>query len=326
MYLSGQVKLADGTVPPERVLIERVCGALIRPEGYTDSKGNFSLQLGERNSSAFMDASVAGDFRLNGASRGVTERELAGCEIRANLAGFYSESVVLGFRHVMDDPDVGIIRLRPLANVEGFTFSITSALVPKDARKAYENAAGKMKKERWAEAEKELIKAVKSYPKYATAWFDLGLAYQRQQKLDAAVDAYEQAIQADPKFVNPYGQLAFLAVAQQKWDEGAEYASRMLKLNPYVAADFYFYSAIANYNLGKTEVAEEHVRQAAKIDSGRKLAKVYHLLGVILKDKQDYAGAAESLRLYLKLSPKATDAVAVQADLDEIDKRLVESR
>lgn len=321
LYLSGQVKLLDGTVPPDRVVIERVCGGSVRPEGYTDSKGNFSFQVGGRNSNVFMDASVASDFRLEGA-RGVNERELAGCEIRANLAGFISESISLGFRHALDDPDIGIIRLRPLANVEGFTFSITSAMAPKDARKAYENGSEKIQKGRWAEAEKELVKAVKSFPKYAIAWFDLGYAYQKQQKLDEASKAYHQALQADSKFVNPYGQLAYLSLSQSKWDDALDYASRMLKLNPYVGADVYLYSAIANYNLGKADVAEEHARQAAKIDSDRKIAKIHHLLGVILKDKKDYAGAAESLRLYLKLNPKAPDASAVKQDLEEIDRNL----
>ena len=102
--------------------------------------------------------------------------------------------------------------------------------------------------------------------------------------------------------------------------------SRTLKLNPYIGAEIYLYSAVANYNLGKTEVAEDHARQAAKIDSGSKIPKIHHLLGVILKDKQDYAGAAQSLRLYLKLNPKATDASAVRSDLDEIDKKLAENR
>jgi hypothetical protein len=36
--------------------------------------------------------------------------------------------------------DIGTIRLRQLANVEGYTFTVTTAPAPKDARKAYEKA------------------------------------------------------------------------------------------------------------------------------------------------------------------------------------------
>jgi tetratricopeptide (TPR) repeat protein len=321
IYLSGQVRLADGTVPPDLVVIERVCAGVARPEGYTDSRGNFSIQLGERNSGVFMDASVGGDFR--GDPRGgISERDLAGCELRANLAGFYSDSVMLGFRHALDNPDVGIIRLRALANVEGYTFSLTTALAPKDARKAFENAAGKMKKEKWAEAEKDLLKAVGTYPKYAVAWHELGMAYQRQKKLDDATRAYQEAIKVDAKFIRPYGQLASLAVYQQKWEDVVEYTSKMFKLNPYLPAEMYFYSAVANYNLQNSDVAEEHARRAAKLDEGNKIARIHHLLGVILMMKEDYPAAAESLRLYLKLNPNGPDVDDVKSNLNEIEKNL----
>src|SRR5262252_7327598 len=41
IYLSGSVRLGDGTTPPTSVVIERVCGGIVRPEAYTDSRGNF---------------------------------------------------------------------------------------------------------------------------------------------------------------------------------------------------------------------------------------------------------------------------------------------
>ena len=49
IFVSGQVMLEDGTPPTESVAIERVCGGQSRTEGYTDSKGYFSLELGRRN-------------------------------------------------------------------------------------------------------------------------------------------------------------------------------------------------------------------------------------------------------------------------------------
>src|SRR5215471_17732997 len=40
IFLSGSVRLADGTTPPTNVVIERVCNGVVRPEAYTDSNGN----------------------------------------------------------------------------------------------------------------------------------------------------------------------------------------------------------------------------------------------------------------------------------------------
>src|SRR5215510_12162204 len=184
IYISGNVRLADGTTPPDRVVIERVCLGVVRPEGYTDSKGNFSFQLGARNSGVFYDASVGGTDPLSpntsgfGSERGISERDLTKCEIRANLAGFQSDSISLGFRRALDNPDIGTIHLRRLANVEGYTFSITTAQAPKEARKRYEKGLEYLNKRKWAEAERELTKAVDSYPKFAAAWYELGRAYQ----------------------------------------------------------------------------------------------------------------------------------------------------
>src|SRR5262245_63092022 len=65
IFLSGSVRLTDGTVPPDTVLIERVCNGRVRPEGYTDSKGNFSFQLGAQQGLVFADASVDTNSPLN---------------------------------------------------------------------------------------------------------------------------------------------------------------------------------------------------------------------------------------------------------------------
>ena len=49
----------DGGAPPESVTIERVCSTnSVRPEGYTDSKGHFSFNLGQNNG-MFADASTS---------------------------------------------------------------------------------------------------------------------------------------------------------------------------------------------------------------------------------------------------------------------------
>jgi Flp pilus assembly protein TadD len=327
-FLSGRVRLADGTPPPAAALIERVCNGVVRPETYTDSKGNFSFQLGGQNPGVFMDASVGSDpFSADTGlvpigGRGLNERDILGCEIRANLPGFLSDSITLVFRGTLDDPDIGIIHLRRLEKVEGFTFSVTTAQASKDARRAYEKALDEIKKRKWLQAEKELVKAVKSHPKYAVAWNELGRVYQQQNKLDDATRAYGEAILADSKFISPYGQLALLAVFQQKWEEAVEHTSKMLKLNPYVGSDIYFYSALAHYNMQNVDVAWDHAQEAAKLDKQRKNPRINYLLGALLAQKGDYEAAAENLRIYLQLSPNAPDRATVEEHLTAIEQRI----
>jgi tetratricopeptide (TPR) repeat protein len=330
IYLSGKVMLDDGTPPPQPIVIERVCNGMAKAEGYTDSKGRFSFQLGQ-NTGILQDASVSSADQFGGLTpgiggmggrQGISERDLAGCEIRANLPGFRSDNVNLVGRRALDNPDLGTIILHRLAKVEGFTFSATSGLAPKDARKAYEKGLEKLKKDKAAEAEQEFSKATAEYPKYAAAWYQLGVAYQQQNKLADARRAYEESLKADSKFVSPYERLALLAAADKKWEDVAQTTAQLIRLNPYYSPQVYFYSAVANYNLQKIDLAEEHAREAAKMDEKHRNPRINHLLGVILAQKRDYKGAAENMRIYLKANPDASDAAMVRNQLAEVEKEM----
>jgi tetratricopeptide (TPR) repeat protein len=334
IFLSGKVMLEDGTPPPDPVTIERICNGNARAEAYTDSKGRFSFQLGQ-NMAVMQDASMssisepgigapgARDMTRNTGmtnNRGLTERDLTGCELRATAAGYRSDIVNLAGRRAFDNPDVGTILLRRLGDREGTTVSATSLQAPKDAKKAHDKAREAFKKQKWDDAVKEGEKAVAIYPKYAAAWFDLGLAYEQRNRLEDARKSYSEAMNADPKFINPYLQVALLAARERKWDEVAATSERALKLNPFDFPMAYYYNAVANLNLDKIDAAEKSAREGQKLDSEHRIPKIDQVLGVILARKQDFSGATEQLRNYLKFAPQAQDAEMVRNQLTEWEK------
>ena len=332
IMLSGKVVMDDGTPPPEPVLIERVCNATARPEGYTDSKGRFSFQLGQNNA-VFADASTSGgDMGMSGrtgmgmpgtgSGRGISERDLIGCELRAQLPGFRSAVVQLSGRRALDNPDVGTIILQRLAKVDGFTFSGTTAFAPKDAKKAYDKARKAASKQKLDEAEASYRQAVELYPKYAVAWFELGRLLEFKKNTEEARKAFEASIAADSKYINPYGHLAKMAAMEKKWQESADFSNTLIRLNPYVSADAYFVSGIAHLNLQKLDVAEEHARQALKADAKGANPRIVHLLSVVLEQKQDLPGAAEQMRAYLKMDPDSNVAGEIRQRLGEVEKAL----
>jgi len=338
IYLSGRVLMDDGSVPPDFATIELVCNGNPRPQGYTDSKGRFSINLGQ-NQGMMADASVgagsdvfsssssgmAGSdrFGMNApGTRGYTERDLMGCDLRANLAGYRSDVVPLSGRRVMDNPEVGTIVLHRLGNVEGFTYSLTTANAPKEAKKAYEKGLGLAKKKKWQEAETHLAKSVELYPKYAIAWFELGQVREQLKKTDEAYASFKSAVEADPKFVNPYLEIANIEARQAKWAEVAQTTGTILKLNPYSFPAAYFYNSVANFNLHKFEDAEKSAREAKKLDTNNRIPKISHLLGVILAQKKDYNGALENMKFYLTAAPMANDADTVRKQVAEIEKFL----
>ncbi len=338
VFLSGKVILEDGTPPPEPVTIERVCDGRPIPEGYTDSKGHFSFQLGN-NAGVFSDASVSGaggagmpggfgnandPFSSGGGLGGFGQSgalgqvNLMGCELRAVLAGFISESLQLGRRSVFDKPDVGTIILKRLGNVEGTSISFTTLAAPKDAKKAYENAFKEVNKPQpnFQKAEKEIDKAVAVYPQYAAAWNLLGRVRLAGQNNDGARTAFEKAIEADEKYLNPYEPLVRIALQEERWEDAAKISSRVLQLNP-TATEIQYFHAVAAFNKGDIEGAEKSAQSVREARDSQKYPGAQHLMGMILAKKGKFEPAANEFRAFLMSQPNSPAASAVRRQLTE---------
>jgi tetratricopeptide (TPR) repeat protein len=291
--------MADGTDPPVGVVIQRVCGGTVRPQAYADTRGNFSFQIGDTKSilpDAGDSSSASGPM---GQKAPANSPPMTGCELRASLTGYRSDVIQLSSRAV-DDANVGTIFLHSYFKIEGLTASATSSLAPKEARRAFDKGLEAAKKSKFDEALDNFVKATELYPRYASAWLELGRVYQQRSQVAEARNAYAKSIAADPKFVNPYERLYVLSVNEEKWEDAAATTDRIMRLNPYDYPMAVYYNAVANLELGKLDVAEKSAREAAALGTASKNPKINYVLGVILTRKQDYKGAAECLREYLK--------------------------
>jgi tetratricopeptide (TPR) repeat protein len=330
IFISGKVALSDGTAPPDPVNIERVCNGTTRVEARTDRKGRFSFQLG--GGQEFQDASSDGQDGLGGrgfgGSRGpsrggssnLRDNNLFNCELRATLPGYRSDPVSLANIHYMDNPDLGTMILHPIAHVDGLTVSATTALAPKDARKAYEKGLQAAAKKNPDEAQKDFETAVATYPKYAAAWFALGQIDEQRDHTEEARKAYDQSITADSKFVPPYERLSFIALSESKWQELADMTNRMLQLNPYDYPSAYYLSGVANLQLQHLDVAEKNAREAIRLDPLKKNARAYYVLGLILAQERQFTASADSLRTFLDADPQAKDAELVRKQLTQVEE------
>jgi len=337
VLLSGNVITEEGSPLPGPVAIERVCGVKNVRVGYTDSKGLFSVRLTD-NLPGLQDASEGGVGAI--AAYGVTPATavgfgiqqpgtipgfdtglaaVTGCELRAVLGGYRSTSVMIIATGSLEAVNLGTIVLIS-GQEQGATVSSTSIDAPKAAKKAYEKAVTYLKKRKPGEAQTELEQAVKLYPRYAVAWTQLGWLEERQGHLDDARGAFAQAQAADDKFVPAYLGLASVAVRQLKWPEAEPLSARVAEMD---AVDFpvaYYYNALANLELGQFDKAEKAARMAERLDTRRSLPQVEPLLSAILAAKQDYHGAAEVLRLYMKSLPAGPDLEKLRQQLAELEK------
>ena len=333
IFISGQVVVEGGDVPPERAAIERVCagGSTIR-EAYTDSKGYFNFQLGVNNG-IFADASqdssaIFGNPSFNqqnnSTSQGINGmgNELWSCELRAYLPGYHSDTIPLMNHRQMDNPDVGIIVLTRMLKVDGYTTSATIALAPKDVKKAYEKGLNFVKHAKPDEAQAEFLHAVEIYPKHAGAWFELGKVYEQRNHVEEARASYHKAIAADANYVNPYERLYLLALHDSQWADAAELTDKVMRLNPYEFPSAYYYNALANVQLQKWDAAEKSAREAAKIRGTQAMPKSLMLLGLAQANKGDLPGSVETLHGYLRTDPIGADKDRAQKLLGQIEQSL----
>jgi tetratricopeptide (TPR) repeat protein len=339
MFLLGSVATDDGTPVPHDVLIERVCDARVRQQVYATSRGNFSMELGAMTDS-YLDASGDRSPQYGQASKvpgtGISRRELINCELRATVSGFHSSVISLvGLTPVSSSMDVGAIVVHRSTKIQGMTLSAAPYKAPTDARRAYEKGIQAARKGRLADARQYFEKAVEIYPKYASAWFQLGAVLQNLAQKESARTAYTHATTIDTKFLPPYLSLASMAYEAEDWTQVLNLTNHVLDLDPlkyanvtgYILdsdpldyAEAYFYNSAANYKLNKIEDAEKSGLKAERLDVRPRFPQLHLLLAEIFARKNNYATAISETKIYLELAPHAKDADQVRERLAKLEK------
>ncbi len=160
-------------------------------------------------------------------------------------------------------------------------------------------------------------KAVRLYDSFTQAHLMLGLAYLQDQKLKESQSALERAIQLDPKSGGGYITLG-ACLNQQKDYAGAEKALLTgLGLEPE--------SPEGHYELAKTYWAQRrwqeampHAEKAEELQP--QVPGVHVLMGNILLQKRDSAGALREFNEYLRLDPQGPMSAPVRAMVSKLQQ------
>lgn len=328
-FLLGKVFTGDSTPIPNDMLVERVCNGKVRQQVYASSHGDFSMQMGSMTDS-FLDATGEQSSSVNPIStshtvNGIPRRDLANCELRASAPGFHSNSIQLVDLDAFGNTvDVGKIFVERTSKVEGSTLNAAPYKAPKNAREAYEKALQAEKRDKLPVARQYLEQAVKLYPNFATAWYELGNVLQKQNQKDAAHTAYVKATTTDANFLPAYLSLALIACEAQDWPQvltitariidhdqlnRADTSDYVLDLDPFnYAAAAYFYNSLANFRLNNILAAEKSARQAERLDLRTRFPQLHLVLADIFAKKNQNDAAIAEIQTYLALVPGTKDA------------------
>jgi len=320
LFISGNVVVDDGSELTDEAVIQSICKGRRHMEGYTDSRGNFSIEMGKRNGMAVQDIDSDMGGQSSAAPRNQLARQWSDCELQAVLPGFTSQVVELGGMVEMQNANVGRIVLHRLSQVEGFTISATSAAAPESARKAYLKGRELQDKKKWEKAEEKFKEAVKIYPQYAVAWTELGRVQIARNDLERARASFEHSVEADPKLITPHQELARIAFNQKNWQTVVDQTNQVLALNPISFPNDWFLNSVASYFLGSLDAAEKSARSGLKADVEHRIPKLEYVLGVALLGKHDYAGAREHMNNYVRLAPNDPELPKLQKQIAELEK------
>lgn len=177
-----------------------------------------------------------------------------------------------------------------------------------------------MRMRKWEAAAAAFSEAVALYPRYAMAWYLLGVAQQNRNDPAGAVDAWKHAQRSDPRYVNPYEALTAAADKRGDWAESEKYAGMWIKLDTEDFPSAYLYSAVANARMDRLDEAERAARQGLHVDRQENVPRLNYVLGLILMEKKQYAESVKRLRHYVELSPNGGDSAAVRQQLPRIEE------
>jgi len=330
VFFTGNVMLDDGSSPADAVRIEKVCEGRASFEAWTDEKGHFGFKVSRGGEVSAGDASLPATDQRDELTKAINATStqysmpitqgLRNCELRAVLSGYRSETVSMAIKSTMDDARVGTIILHPLSRASSLVVSATTLRAPANARKAYDRGLEAMRAEKWNAAAAEFGKAVKTYPQFAVAWYQLGLARQSQNDAAGAVEAWKEAQGSDPRYVKPYENLTLAADHRGDWAESEKYSRLWIHLDPEDFPGAYLFNAVANARLNKPEEAERAARAGLRLDKDQKIPRMSYVLGLILMDKKAYSESAQCFRKYLDLAPNAKDAAIVRQQLPKLEE------
>jgi tetratricopeptide (TPR) repeat protein len=309
--LLGKVAVEGETLPWEPLLVTVTCGGKVDYSTQTDAKGSFAI----------VGLTLPGALGKQGDSQRQMEAHFEGCVIEGTVPGFHSTAITITQHMLREQPEIGTIMLSRIGRGSATTLSRTTETASPKAIKFFEKARAEMLQHNASDAERDLHKAVQNDPQFAEAWLQLGKIQQASDP-QAAKDSFSKALAADSEFVLPYEQLAALAAQSGNWQEVLDNTNHMAQLYPEGTPQCWYLNALANFQMGKPDLAEASANKSLAIDPRHSVLNTEQLLAVILARKGDLAGALDHLRSSVKYVPPGPNSDMLKQQIAQLEQRV----
>ncbi len=194
--------------------------------------------------------------------------------------------------------------------------SVLDLDVPHNALEQFNSGVGFIKEQRLADALTHLQKAIKIYPKFASAHVNLGLVYLAQENTAEARKEFERCIQLDDKFSRPLVQLGSLEMSRKDYASAEahfEKASSLTPSNPQILSAL----AFAQFQNHHYQQVLESSRKAHALPHAQ-AAEIHYLGAVAAKSLNDFGTMEQELKLFLSEDPTGPLAAVAHHDMEVI--------
>ena len=136
-------------------------------------------------------------------------------------------------------------------------------------------------------------------------FFNQALVLEKLEGWDDAVNAYRQAIQLNPNYVEAHSNMGNVFRRQRHWAKAVAAYEQALRLNPQ-SADLCNNLGVVYKDKGEREQALGYYHQAVRLDPQH--AEAYNNMGVVLQDQDKLDEAASAFHQALSLKPDYANA------------------
>ena len=139
-----------------------------------------------------------------------------------------------------------------------------------------------------------------STPQSAEAWFQRGNEQFASGDLDGAEQAYKQALELNPDYVDAMTNLGVVYYQKGRLDEAVAWYEKALKVNPDDPVAHYLLGA-AYLQEGALDQAEQHFVRANELDP--EMPEPYFGLGMVHKLRGEKEEAIQAFEMFLQKGP-----------------------
>ena len=188
--------------------------------------------------------------------------------------------------------------------------SAAALLVPDSARKAFEQGMSAWQKKDYQKAAEKFEKAVLDYPKYDTAYNNLGVMYAHLGQNDKAMAAFKRSVELNDKNGDADRNLARLLIRQKDYAQAEELLKKALAVQAPDAATLTML-AITEIQSGKPDDALKNAQKVHTLPH-EGYSIVHYIAGEALEETRHDSEASAEYALYLKETPSGPQAAQVK--------------